>query len=94
MSVASATLFSTGASDIGAPTRRISPNRRRSKRMPLSDKATDVRPEARYQASIVDEAMKEITVARPAPVMPSAGIGPTPNTSAGTSAICRISAAT
>ena len=34
-------------SNIGAPTRRISPNRRPWNRKPRSDRATDVRPEAR-----------------------------------------------
>ena len=93
MSSASIRLLSKGWSDIGAPTRRISRNARQLGRTPRSEKVTAVRPDARYQASTSVETVKEATVAMPAPVIPSAGIGPMPNTSVGTSSTCRISAA-
>src|SRR4051812_35730024 len=75
VNVASARLFRTGCSDIGAPTRRISVNNRRSKRNARHDSETTVRPDAMYQARTAVEAVNDVTVARPAPVIPSAGIG-------------------
>ena len=58
-----------------------------------NDIAMAVRPEATYQRSTALDALNDATVARPAPVMPSGGIGPSPNMSTGTSTICSASAA-
>src|SRR5207247_3749061 len=67
VSKASARLLRMGCSDIGAPTRRISTNSRRSRRMPRSVGLIAVRPEAIYQARIALDAANDATVAMPAP---------------------------
>src|SRR5215469_14195448 len=73
VSVASARLLRMGCSDSGAPTRRISMNSRRSRRIPRSVSWIAVRPEATYQDRIALDAVNEVTVAMPAPAMPSFG---------------------
>ena len=87
-------LFRIGCSDSGTPVLRISANNRRSRRTPPSDSRIGVLPLHRYANRKADEAVKAMTVAMPAPAMPSDGTGPQPNISKGTSAICRTSAAT
>jgi hypothetical protein len=81
-----------GWSDIGAPTRRISMNSRRSRRRPRSVSWIAVRPEAMYQNRIALDAANDVTVAIPAPATPSGGSGPMPNIKSGTSTMCRASA--
>ena len=74
---------------IGAPTRRISTKSLRLSRTPLSVNRTAVRPETRYQANTTLATANDVSVATPAPAMPSGGSGPTPNISVGTSRMCR-----
>ena len=68
-------------------------NSRRSRRIPRSVSWIAVRPAATYQNRIALDAVNDVTVAMPAPAMPSGGRGPMPNINSGTSAMCRDSAA-